>query len=153
MRALLSSWGDVAVETDPDANAATWAAVRDARAPAGGEGDLWRVSVAPGKGPAVIAEATRAAGHAGANGDDAALMDWGGGLVWLRMPPGTDLRSAIGALGGHATLVRASAETRARLGVFHPEPAPLARIAARLRAEFDPSGVLNPGRMGRGPAN
>ncbi len=33
------------------------------------------------------------------------------------------------------------------MGVFHPEPAPVARISAGLRARFDPAGVLNPGRM------
>jgi glycolate oxidase FAD binding subunit len=31
--------------------------------------------------------------------------------------------------------------------VFEPEPAPLARISAGLRAKFDPKGILNPGRM------
>jgi glycolate oxidase FAD binding subunit len=32
--------------------------------------------------------------------------------------------------------------------VFHPEPAPVAAIAAGLRRRFDPAGILNPGRMG-----
>ena len=52
------------------------------------------------------------------------------------------------ARGGHATLVRASAKIRAAVDVFEPEAAPVAALTARLRAEFDPKGVLNPGRMG-----
>ena len=50
-------------------------------------------------------------------------------------------------IAGHATLVRASEAAKARWGVFHPEPAPVAALSAGLRAEFDPEGVLNPGRM------
>jgi glycolate oxidase FAD binding subunit len=53
----------------------------------------------------------------------------------------------MGDISGHATLVRASAETKARIATFHPEPAPLSRIAAGLRAEFDPRGILNQGLM------
>ena len=49
---------------------------------------------------------------------------------------------------GHATLMRASADTVARLGRFHPEPEPLARISAGLRARFDPRGIFNRGLMG-----
>ncbi|MEO1313797.1 MAG: glycolate oxidase subunit GlcE, partial [Pseudomonadota bacterium] len=49
---------------------------------------------------------------------------------------------------GHATLIRASDGTKTKLGVFEPEAAPLAKITAGLRAQFDPKGILNPGRMG-----
>ena len=62
------------------------------------------------------------------------------------MPEEFDLRAAMAGIPGHATLVRASAAAKARWGVFHPEPAPLAAIAAGLRARFDPAGILNPGR-------
>jgi glycolate oxidase FAD binding subunit len=34
--------------------------------------------------------------------------------------------------------------------VVPPEPAPLAAIAARVKAAFDPRGILNPGRFGAG---
>jgi glycolate oxidase FAD binding subunit len=45
-------------------------------------------------------------------------------------------------------LVRASAETAARLGRFEPQPAPLAALSKGLRDQFDPRGILNPGLMG-----
>ncbi len=60
---------------------------------------------------------------------------------------GSGSNTSTAALGGHATLVRASAATRAALEVFEPEPETLARISAGLRAKFDPAGILNPGRM------
>ena len=47
-----------------------------------------------------------------------------------------------------ATLVRASRDTKARLGVFHPEPGPLAALAQGLRIQFDPRSILNRGMMG-----
>ena len=50
--------------------------------------------------------------------------------------------------GGHAFLLRASDGVRAATPVFQPQPAPLAALAKRLRDQFDPAGVLNPGRMG-----
>jgi glycolate oxidase FAD binding subunit len=40
----------------------------------------------------------------------------------------------VAALGGHATLVRASAATRAAVEVFQPRPGTVSRIAAGLRA-------------------
>lgn len=50
--------------------------------------------------------------------------------------------------GGHATLFRAVSVDEARMaGVFHPLSIPVAAIHRRLKNEFDPEGVLNPGRM------
>jgi len=111
------------------------------------EGAVWRVSVKPTDGP-VLSDSLRAAGL-----DHAALYDWGGGLVWLLTAETGDAGAALirhetVARGGHATLVRALAATRAAVEVFEPEPEVLARIAAGLRAQFDPAGILNPGRMG-----
>lgn len=115
---------------------AAWRDIRDVSALSGVAGDVWRISVRPSDAPEVLARAP-----------GTALMDWGGGLVWLVQPEGTDLRARLRGIGGHSTLVRASEVTRARLPVFHPEPAPLAALAAGLRAQFDPRGVLNPGLM------
>lgn len=114
-----------------------WVGIRDVSAFHGRAGDVWRVSVKP----------TDAAALSETLGAEALQFDWGGGLVWALMPEGTDLRARM-SVPGHATLVRAAQDTRARLGLFQPEPAPLAAISKGLRAKFDPRRILNPGLMG-----
>src|SRR5688572_28389413 len=79
-----------------------------------------------------------------------AFYDWQGGLVWLRMEsePEADILRRLSRQfgGGHATLVRASPAWRAAVPVFEPQPAALAALSARLKSEFDPKNILNPGR-------
>lgn len=140
LRGELASFGKAEIETDPDRTAAGWRYIRDVE-PFHGEGAVWRVSVKPSDGPKLTA----------ALGMDA-VYDWGGGLVWLRTADEGDagaaaIRAETRRLGGHATLVRASAAARAAVDVFEPEPAPVAALTARIRAEFDPKTILNPGRM------
>jgi glycolate oxidase FAD binding subunit len=137
--ALMAEFGAAEADTDPASGAATWARVRDAAEFAGRAGDVWRLSVRPSDGPAVVA-----ALPAGSE----AFLDWGGGLVWALVPEGADARTALAGIAGHATLVRGAPATRARLGAVRPETAPLAAVAAGLRARFDPRGILNPGLMG-----
>ena len=132
---VLAPWGAAAVERDPARIAETWAAVRDVTAFAGRPGDVWRISVLPSAGPAA---------HA-ALGAPPAVMDWGGGLVWALLPEDTDARADLAGLAGHATLVRADPATHARIGTLHPEPAALERLAAGLRARFDPRGLFAAG--------
>ncbi len=134
---LLARFGAAEVQTDPVRVRELWAAVRDVAVFAGRAGDVWRVSVKPSDAPGVVA---RVPGEV--------ALDWAGGLIWALVPPGTDLRAMLGAFAGHATLIRADAATRARLGVFHPEPAALAALSRGLRQKFDPRGILNPGLMG-----
>ena len=117
--------------------AARWPGIRDVAPFHARTGAVWRLSVRPSQAPGIVARA----------GAEAALYDWGGGLVWLLLAEGVDLRARIGPFVGHATLVRASADTVARIAAFPPEPAPLAALAAGLRARFDPRGILNPGLM------
>jgi len=111
--------------------------------PAGTE-ILWRLSLTPSAAPAVISAIRDALGGE-------AFCDWAGGLVWLSLPPTVDagheaVRQAVGG-AGHAILVRAPAELRARVPVFQPEPEALARLTARIKESFDPRHILNPGRM------
>ncbi|GAB4265768.1 MAG: FAD-binding protein [Pararhodobacter sp.] len=115
---------------------ALWAGIRDVAVFHGRAGDVWRISVKPSDAPGLVAAA---------GGE--AMLDWGGGLIWVLLPDGTDLRAALGSFKGHATLVRANPSTRAALPVFHPEPAPVAALSRALRARFDPRGLLNPGLM------
>ncbi len=121
-----------------DKSDALWERVRDAGPLSDAAGDVWRVSCKPSDAPGLVARA----------GAQDHYFDWAGGLIWLRMAAGTDVRKNLGGFDGHATLVRADAGTRAALGVFHPEAAGVARLSAGLRARFDPRGILNPGLMG-----
>ncbi len=139
LRDLLASFGDVSASLDDKANQTAWADVRDVTALAGGAGDVWRISVKPSDGPAVVAALPA---------DASWQMDWGGGLVWARVPAGTDVRRRLAGIAGHATLVSADEATKQRLGVFQPELPALAAISKGLRVRFDPAGILNPGRMG-----
>ncbi|WP_138932902.1 glycolate oxidase subunit GlcE [Roseovarius arcticus] len=132
LRARLAEFGNWQLEEDY----AVWREIRDVSALRGG-GDVWRVSARPTDGPVLAARVPCAD----------VVYDWGGGLIWLRVPEGTDVRAALGNFAGHATLVRAAPEVKARLGVFHPATPPIAAIEAGLRARFDPRGILNPGLM------
>ena len=144
LRALLGPFG--AVEELHSKNSATlWREIRDVRAFADDGRPLWRLSVPPASGAAAAACVAEAA-------DVRALFDWGGGLLWLAVDGAPDagevpVRAAAMAVGGHATLVRADAPTRAARAVFQPQATGLAALTARIKRAFDPTGVLNPGRM------
>ena len=128
-------------------SAAFWREVGDAHFCAVLEEDIvWRLSVPPADGPKV-------AGRIAEDLETRAFYDWGGGLVWLALPQATEdagaaaVRSAVGATGGHATLVRAPEEVRRRVPAFHPQPPGLAALSARVKQAFDPLGIFNAGRM------
>ncbi len=122
---------------EAEASAAFWRGQRDVAPFQGSDGDLWRLSCKPSDAPGLVSGA----------GAQAHLFDWAGGLIWMRTAPGDDLRARLGRFDGHATLVRGTAQTRTRLGVFQPETAGVARLTAGLRARFDPRGLFNPGLM------
>ncbi|MCW4462751.1 glycolate oxidase subunit GlcE [Sphingomonas sp. BT-65] len=116
---------------------ALWLAVRDA-SPLSGALPLWRLIVAPGKAPDVVAALPHAEW----------LLDWAGGLIWLASNADSAvIRAAAEAAGGHATLVRASDVMRRTVPALHPQPPALAAIEARVRRAFDPDGVFETGRF------
>ena len=51
---------------------------------------------------------------------------------------------------GHATLMRASDTLRGLVPVFQPAATGLAALNKGVKAQFDPRGILNPGRMHAG---
>ena len=109
-----------------------WAAVREQTLPFfDGDRPLWRLSV-PSVAPPLALP-----------GDE--LIEWGGALRWWRTDaePGA-IREAASRVGGHATLFRGGDRSH---GVFAPLPAVLMNFHRRLKAEFDPHGIFNPGRM------
>ena len=73
------------------------------------------------------------------------LIEWGGGERWVsgELDP-LAIRTTLERIGGHATLFRGG---EGKTGAFHPLQPALLKIHRRLKSAFDPSGVLNPGRM------
>ena len=149
LMALLQRFGPLEAVAESDSRK-LWRSVRDA-APFwanGSVGDwpLWRVSTTPARGAEFSEKLPPGAQY---------FYDWAGGLIWIALPPshgaGTaTIRRAAVATGGHATLIRASAATRAAVDVFEPQKSVLAGVSKRVKESFDPTGVLNPGRMWAG---
>lgn len=143
LREDLAPLGDIVVLDDAESRA-LWAAVREAQ-PLGAapEDAVWRVSVKPTEGPGVFA----ATGFR-------ALLDWGGGMIWLAGPATPEAHAAVVAAaqsaGGSFTLFRAPEPLRAAVAVLPEEPPALAAIGRRVKAVLDPKGILNPGRMRAG---
>jgi glycolate oxidase FAD binding subunit len=127
-----------------------WQEVGDVSSFAGDDRPVWRLSVPPAGAPSVIAAIRQAL-------DIEHFVDWGGGLVWLRIggiekdAGAAIIRNAIAPDGGHATLIRAPEEMRSRVPVFQPQPDALTRLTGRIKDGYDPAHILNPGRMVAGP--
>jgi glycolate oxidase FAD binding subunit len=119
---------------EPETAAQLWQGIREHTvAFFGGPAPLWRLGV-PSSAPSL-----RLAGEQ--------LMEWGGALRWLRSPePAASPRDAAAALGGHATLFRGGDRSTGAFAALAPA---LADIHRRLKAQFDPDAVFNPGRMFR----
>jgi glycolate oxidase FAD binding subunit len=115
-----------------DEAGAFWRSVREHEHPFfGGGRDLWRIAV-PSTMPPI-----------GLDGEQ--LLEWHGGLRWLRTEAGaTTVREAARKAGGHATLFRAADKSA---GAFAPLDAVTARLHREIKAAFDPAGILNLGRL------
>ena len=73
------------------------------------------------------------------------LIEWGGAQRWLCTgAPGSTLREAAAAAGGHAVLFRSQTKSA---DAFAALSAPLERIQRNLKEAFDPDGVFNRGRL------
>ena len=120
----------------PDTEALSWwRSVREQRhaffAPAD-NAPLWRLAV-----PAGVAEIDLS--------DDGQFIEWGGGQRWSRSRlSAATVRERVAAVGGHATLFRGGDSGSP---VFHPPAPAVMDIHRRLKAAFDPAGILNPGRL------
>ena len=148
LRELLANTGARMEELGTLESRTFWREVRDvAPLKAAANDVVWKISCPPTEGPAIVARI-----RAGCRAAEA-FYDWSGGMIWLALPASADadhvlVRSAIGATGGHATLVRAPEAVRAAVPVFQPLPPALAALSARVKESFDPKGLFNPGRMG-----
>ena len=115
-----------------DAASDYWRELREQRlAFFAGEAPLWRVSLPQTTEP-VLTHLKQ-------------LVEWGGGVRWIRgAADALAIRSSAERAGGHATLFRGGDKS---VGVFHPLQPAVMKVHRRLKAAFDPAGILNPGRM------
>jgi glycolate oxidase FAD binding subunit len=128
---------------DNAATAPDWNLCRDQQLPwfqergrDGKGGELWRLSV-PQTAPVLDLP-------------EPPLVEWHGGLRWVRAAPGdaSRLRTAAAAAGGSATLFIAADARQPRAGGrFDTLKPPLDRIHRQLKKEFDPAGIFNRGRL------
>ena len=140
MLAELQAEGGVAMRLDDAPAQDHWRACRDQtlpffHAPAADLG-LWRLSL-PQTAPALTLPWAQ-------------LVEWHGGQRWLWAPAQAhaQLREAARAVGGAATLfIAPRSDIADGVARFSPLEPALARIHQRLKAEFDPAGIFNPGRM------
>lgn len=113
---------------------ALWDDLRDQKLPFFATEALWRLSV-PSVAPALDLPGEQ-------------LIEWGGALRWLKSEASAEaIRAATAKIGGSATLYRAPADLKQRVGAFAPLSAPLLKLHQNLKAAFDPHGLFNPGRM------
>jgi glycolate oxidase FAD binding subunit len=113
---------------------------------------IWRICPTPAASSAVLRDILVSLPRA------EAFYDWGGGLLWLSFDENSSgpdggaaiVRAAVRKVGGYATLIRASAATRVSAGVFEMPVGPLNELTRKIKASFDPHGVLNAGRMQEG---
>jgi glycolate oxidase FAD binding subunit len=108
-----------------------WADLREQRhAFFSGSGVLWRLAVAPTTPPLRL---------------PATLIEWHGGQRWVHSDfAAVAMHGLASAFGGHATRFRGG---DAQIPAFQPLDPVLARLNARLKSEFDPAGIFNPGRL------
>jgi glycolate oxidase FAD binding subunit len=121
-------------QVEPAIGAAFWQDLREHKEPwFQSDQPLWRISLPTTAEPLQLGAAQ--------------CMEWGGAQRWLHCAlPASDIRARAGHLGGHATLFRGGERKES----FAPLSPALATIHQRLKAEFDPAGVLNPGRLYEG---
>lgn len=89
---------------------------------------LWRLSLPTGTGLLAL--------------PGSQLIDWAGAQRWLKSEAdASTIRAIAEAAGGHATCYGASDSP------FQPLPAELLRYHCQLKAQLDPQGIFNPGRL------
>ena len=103
---------------------------------------LWRISIAPDRAAEIVAHLTEGECYA----------DWAGGRLFWTGDGTPDhgaarLRTIIGGQG-HSFLLRAPDDLRAQVAVFESLAPGLKALSARVKQQFDPKNILNPGRMG-----
>jgi glycolate oxidase FAD binding subunit len=145
LKAALKVYGQP-LELDSEATWNVWSEFRTLSImPFTTEASLWRISTLPSRAPGIVAAIEKFM-------PVTAFYDWGGALIWLEVPAAADagaadVRRAVAASGGHATLIRAEPNVRANVDVFEPLKPEIERLTRKIKSAFDPDGILNRGRM------
>ena len=72
------------------------------------------------------------------------LLDWGGAQRWIKTEASAaSVRDVAAHLGGHAKCFTPGAAAEP----LHPLPDALLRVQRQLKAQLDPQGIFNPGRL------
>jgi glycolate oxidase FAD binding subunit len=133
------------VRVDSPETSADWSAARDLQLPWFKDGiargdDLWRISVPQTTPPLGLGDT---------------LIDWLGGQRWLftaaaeRSQATQRIRQAVQQAGGSTTLfIARRTDFMPATPRFDAQKPPLDKIHQQLKAEFDPAGIFNPGRLG-----
>ena len=144
LKDALKAYGELHV-LDDENSVSFWHELRLLSVLTHSERPLWRISTLPSKAFEVVSGIRRYI-------EADAFYDWSGGLIWLEVPKSadagaTEIRRVIASTGGHATLVRASDDVKASIDVFEPMHSGVELMSKRIKKVFDPSGILNRGRM------
>lgn len=109
-----------------------WTQLRDQRHPFFQQTTpLWRLSVPPASGEIEV------------DGDQ--LIDWGGGLRWIKSTqPAEQIFELAAALGGHARLFRHAVHGQLRQPTL---PDSLLAIHQKIKHSFDPQAIFNTGQL------
>jgi glycolate oxidase FAD binding subunit len=144
LKDALKIYGEV-FELEHDNSLAFWGELRQLSLLQDSTAPLWRISTTPTLGAKLVAAI-------GNYMKCHAYYDWSGGLIWVEVPSTSDagvadIRRVVAMHGGHATLIRAPEDVRVAVDVFQPLEPGVEMLTRRLKSAFDPSGILNRGRM------
>ena len=147
LRDRLAAFSETGVLADEE-SLELWAEIQRLSPLCGSDWPVWRLVLPAGNGEAVLRDIRRYF-------DASAMTDWGGGTIWLEVPPSSDagaadIRRVLANHAGHASLIRAAPDVRASVDCFPPPELGTEHMFAELKRLFDPAGVLNPGRLHAG---
>ena len=110
--------------------AAIWGALREQTLPLFAAPRVWRLSLPSTAAPLPL--------------PGPQIIEWGGALRWLVSDADAGhIRQLVSLAGGHTTLYRGAAPGQ----VFQPLAPALLKLQQRLKQQFDPHLIFNPGRM------
>ncbi|WP_421782527.1 glycolate oxidase subunit GlcE [Kiloniella litopenaei] len=143
LASLLNDFGKGSLIADPESRA-LWQKLRDADIlSVSEERSIWRISLPPAQGSTFVE---------GLKLEDQSeyFYDWAGGLVWLSLTGDHNaavLRDVLKSMGGHATLVRPAKDIEDTESPQHPLDPGEHALMKRIKDNFDPKAILNPGRL------